>query len=81
MKSESALLHNWAAQLEDYDSEVVHWPGKNQSHVDALSKLPLDMVHLLGREKTVLTSVEDTVQVLEHIHKDGHLGVKILKLL
>ena len=76
MKSESALLHRWAAQLEDYDFEVLHRPGKNQGHVDALSRLPMDMVHLLGREKTVLTSVADTVQVLEQIHKDGHLGVK-----
>ena len=37
MKHESALLHRWAAQLEDYDFEVLHRPGKNQGHVDALS--------------------------------------------
>ena len=36
----------------------------------------MDMVHFLGKEKTVLTSAEDTVQVLERIHKDGHLGMK-----
>ena len=81
MKSESALLHRWAAQLEDYDFEVLHRPGKNEGHVDALSRLPLDMVHFLGKEKTVLTSTEDTVQVLEQICKDEHLGVnKMLKL-
>ena len=75
MKSESALLHRWAAQLEDYDFEILHRPGKNQGHVDAPSRLPLDMVHFLGKERTVLTSAEDTVQVLERIHKDGKLGV------
>ena len=37
MKHESALLHCWVAQLEDYDFEVLHRPGKNQGHVDALS--------------------------------------------
>ena len=62
--------------MENYDFEVLHRPGKNQGHVDALSRLPMDMVHFLGKEKTVLTSTEDTVQVLEWIHKDGHLGVK-----
>ena len=76
MKNESVQLHRWAAQLEDYDFEILHRPGKNQGHVDALSRLPMDVVHFLGKEKTVLSSTEATVQVLERIHKDGHLGVK-----
>ena len=76
MKNESALLHRWPAQLEDYEFKILHKPGKNQSHVDALSRVPLDVVHFLGKEKTVLSSTKATVQVLERIHKDGHLGVK-----
>ena len=36
----------------------------------------MDMVHFLWKERTILTSAEDTVQTLERIHKDGHLGVK-----
>ena len=81
MKSESTLLHRWAAQLEDRDFEVLHRQGKNQGHVDGLSRLPMDMLHFLGKEKTVLTSAEDMVQVLERIHKDGHFGEKkMLKL-
>ena len=76
MKNESALLHRWAAQLEDYDFEILHRPGKNQGHVDALSRLPMDVKHFLGKEKTVLSSTKATVQVLERISKDGHLGVK-----
>ena len=81
MKNESALLHRWAAQLEDYDFEILHRPGKNQGTVDALSRLPMDVVPFIGKEKTVLSSTETTVQVLERIHKDRHLGVrKTLKL-
>ena len=76
MKNESDLLHRWAAQLEDYDFEDLHRLGENQGHVDALSRLPMDKVNFLGQEKTILKSAEDTAQVLEHIHKDGHLGVK-----
>ena len=76
MKNESALLHRWAAQLEDYDFEVLHRPGKNQGHVDALSRLPIDKVNFFGQEKTILHSAEDTTQVLEQIHKYGHLRVK-----
>ena len=75
-KNESALLHRWAAQLEDYDFEVLQRPEKNQGHVDALSRLPMDKVNFLCQEKTILHSAEDTTQVLERIHKDKHLGVK-----
>ena len=34
----------------------------------------MDKVKFLGQDKTILA--EDTAQVLELIHKDGHLGVK-----
>ena len=76
MKNESALLHEWAAQLEDYDFEILHRPGKNQGHVNALSRLPMNKVQFLGPGKTVLQTAEDTAQVLERIHQDGHLAIK-----
>ena len=41
MKNESALLHSWAASLEDYRFTILHRPGKLQGHVDGLSRLPL----------------------------------------
>ena len=59
-----------------YDFEILHRPGRNQGHVDALSRVLMDVVHFLGKEKTVLSSTEATIQVLERIHKDGYLGVK-----
>ena len=62
--------------MEDYDLQILHRPGKTQGHVDALSKLPMDVVHFIGKNKTVLSSTEATVQVLERIYKDGHSGVK-----
>ena len=49
LKTESALLHRWAAQLEDYDFEILHGPGKNLGHVDTLSRLPMDVVHFLWK--------------------------------
>ena len=76
MKNESALLHCWAVQLEDYDFEILHRPGKNQGHVDALSRLPKDNIHLLGQGKIRLNSEEETREVLERIHGDGHLGIR-----
>ena len=60
MKNELALLHCWAAQLEDYDFEILHRPGKN----------------LIGQEKVNLGTEEETREVLERIHQDGHLGIQ-----
>ena len=75
MKNESAL-HRWAAQLEDYDFEILHRPGKNQGHVDVLSRLPTDNIHLLGQRKVNLGTEEEIREVLERIHQDGHLEIR-----
>ena len=75
MKNESALLHLWAAQL-DYDFEILHRPGKNQGHVDALSRLPQDSIHLLWQGRVNLSTEVETREVLERIHQDGHLGIQ-----
>ena len=42
MRTGSALLHHWSAALEKYDFTVKHRPGKSQTHVDGLSRLPVD---------------------------------------
>ena len=44
--------------------------------MDALSRLPLDNVHMLGTEKMTLASPEATKDVLRHLHEGGHLGLK-----
>ena len=81
MEHESALLHHWAVQLEDYDFEVLHRPGKNQGHADALSRLNKDTINLLGADKTTLRTPEETKEVLQQLHEEGHLGLrKTLKL-
>ena len=42
MRKGSALLHHWSASLEEYDFTVKHRPGKSQTDVDGLSRLPVD---------------------------------------
>ena len=42
MRTGSALLHCWSTALEEYDFTVKHRPGKSQTHVDGLSRLPVD---------------------------------------
>ena len=39
-KAKHAKLQRWAMTLEDFDYELQYRPGKKQSHVDALSRLP-----------------------------------------
>ena len=41
MRTGSALLHRWSAALEEYDFTVRHRPGKIQTYVDGLSRLPV----------------------------------------
>lgn len=36
-----ALLHCWSAELEEFNFSITHRPGKLQSHINALSRLPL----------------------------------------
>ena len=51
-------MKNVSALLEDYDFEIFHQPGKNQGIVDALSRLPIDKVNFLGKERTVLQTAK-----------------------
>ena len=41
MSTESALLHRWSSELEEYDFTIKHRPGKLQGHADGLSRLPM----------------------------------------
>ena len=41
MRTGSALLHRWSAELKEYNFTVHHRLGKIQSHVDGLSRLPV----------------------------------------
>ena len=74
MKNESALLHRWAASLEDFQFTVMHRPGKLQGHVDGLSRLPLEKPTFTIERKIRLEEGE-AGKVIKAIHKEGHLGV------
>ena len=61
MSTGSVLLHCWSAALEEYDFTVYHRPGKVQTHVDRLSRLP---VGLAPPEDTLLHVQVDTEEEL-----------------
>ena len=75
MKNESALLHRWAASLEDFQLTVLHRPGKLQGHVDGLSRLPLKEP-VFSLEGKIRLAPEEAQKVIPDIHKQGHLGIK-----
>ena len=80
MRTWSALLHRWSAALEEYDFTVKHRPWKAQTHVDGLSRLPVDpappedvLLHLRLLEN------EDEARELEReLHSATHLGGQAL---
>ena len=76
----SALLHRWSAALEEYDFTVKHRPGKSQTDVDGLSRLPVDppppedtllQVRLLDDE-------DEARKITRELHTATHLGVHAL---
>lgn len=52
MSTESALIHHWSSELEEYYFTIVHQPGKLQGHMDALSQLPTEWPQAENMEAT-----------------------------
>ena len=80
MRTGSALLHRWSAALEEYDFTVKHCPGKAQSHVDGLSRLPVDpappedvLLHL-----RLLENEDEARKLARELHSATHLGGQAL---
>ena len=73
MKSTSAILHRWAAALEDYRFTILHRPGKLQGHVDALSRLPTENL-MFTLEGKIQVPEEEAETVIKEVHVQGHLG-------
>ena len=79
MGTGSALLHCWSAALEEYDFTVHHRPGKVQSHVDGLSRLPVGpatpedaLLHIQ------VNSEEEARKLAQELHSVTHLGGQAL---
>ena len=80
MRTGSALLHRWSAALEEYDFTVKHRPGKAQTNVDGLSRLPVDPappedVLLYLR---LLENEDEEWKLAKELHSAMHLGGQAL---
>ena len=79
MRTGSALLHRWSAALEEYDYTVRHRPGKVQTHVDGLSRLPVDPA---PPEDTIfhieVQNEEEARCLAQELHTATHLGGQAL---
>ena len=80
MRTGSALFHRWSAVLEEYDFTVKHRPGKAQTHVDGLSRLPVDpappedvLLHL-----HLLENEDEARKLAKELHSATHLGGQAL---
>ena len=79
MRTGSGLLHRWSAALEEYDFTMHHRPGKVQSHVDGLSRLPVG----LARPEDALLRIqvdseEEACKLAQELHSATHLGGQAL---
>ena len=79
MRTGSALLHRWSAALEEYDFTVHHRPGKVQTHVDGLSRLPVGPAPPEDALLHIQVDTEEEVRRLaQEIHSATHLGGQAL---
>ena len=79
MRTGSALLHRWSAALEEYNFTVRHRPGKVQTHVDGLSRLPVEPA---PPEDAILhievQNEEEARRLAQELHTATHLGGQAL---
>ena len=79
MRMGSALLQSWSAALEEYDFTVRHRPGKAQTHIDGLSRLPVGPT---PPEDTLLhvhvQTEEEARKWAQELHSATHLGSQAL---
>ena len=80
MRTGSALLHRWSAALEEYDFTVKHRPGKAQTHVDGLSRLPVDPTPLedVLFHLRLLENEDEARKLARELHSATHLGGQAL---
>ena len=71
--------HRWSAGLEEYDFTVRHRPGKVKTHVDGLSRLPVEpappedaLLHIQ------VDSEEEARRLAQELHTATHLGGQAL---
>ena len=79
MRTGSVLLHRWSTALEEYDFTMHHRPGKVQTHVDGLSRLPVGpappedaLLHIQ------VDSEEEARRLAQELHTATHLGGQAL---
>jgi len=59
MKNPKAKIARWIMELQQYDFEIEHRPGKSNKNADALSRIPINTTQKPSRQKHVRFKLED----------------------
>ena len=80
MRTGSTLLHRWSAALEEYNFTVKHRLGKAQTHVDGLSRLPVDPAppEDVLLQIRLLENEDGARNLARKLHSATHLGGQVL---
>ena len=59
MKHPSGKLARWILKLEQYDYEIIHRPSSLMTHVDALSRAPVNSIQILSWPSSETQELQD----------------------
>lgn len=77
-KTSNPQIARWATLLSEYDFEVRHRPGDKMTHVDALSRAPIEQAtdtekELIGKEMGVMLTMTEDEYVITMQRSDQRL--------
>ena len=58
MKDPTSRLAHWNLSLQDYDFDIIHKPGTQQTHVDCLSDGKINEYGRIHRERITRANIQ-----------------------
>lgn len=69
LKDPSSKLTRWRLRLQDYDYEMIHKDGKQNTNADALSRIKITTLHSDDKNQSMTTNVDDNDEISDALSR------------